>query len=232
MSLLEVADIHSYYGQSHILEGVSLEVDTGEVVALMGRNGVGKTTTIRSILQLTPPRSGSIRFRDEDLVGRATYEVADMGMGWIPEDRRIFGHLTVDENIRTATPSDDGLAAARDLAFETFPILEERRSQEAGTLSGGQQQMLAIARGLVGQNDMLLVDEPSEGLAPQIVADVADALADVATDIPLLLVEQNVHMALDLADRFYVLDHGQVVDQGDTSEVSADSARLREVLSA
>ncbi len=232
MSLLEVADIHTYYGESHILEGVSLEVEADEVVALMGRNGVGKTTTIRSVLQLTPPRSGAIRYRGGDLVGKQTHEVADMGIGWIPEDRRIFSHLTVDENIRTATPSDDDLAAARELAFETFPILEERREQEAGTLSGGQQQMLAIARGLVGENDMLLVDEPSEGLAPQIVADVADALASVAESIPLLLVEQNVHMALDLADRFYVLDHGQVVDQGDTSEVSPDSDRLREVLSA
>jgi len=232
MSLLEVEDIHTYYGESHILEGVSIDVDQGEVVALMGRNGVGKTTTIRSILQLTPPRSGSIRYDGTDLVGKKTHEVAELGIGWIPEERRIFSHLTVEENIRAAVPNEDQLQTGLEAAFDTFPILRERRTQEAGTLSGGQQQMLAIARGLVGDNDMLLVDEPSEGLAPQIVADVAEALEQVSEHIPLLLVEQNVHMALDLADRFYVLDHGQVVDQGDTSEVSADSDRLTEVLSA
>lgn len=232
MSQLEVEEIHTYYGESHILEGVSLQVAADEVVALMGRNGVGKTTTIRSILQLTPPRQGRIRYDGEELVGRSTHEVAEMGIGWIPEDRRVFSHLTVDENLRTAVPTDADLADGRRTAFETFPILEERRDQLAGTLSGGQQQMLAIARGLVGDFDMLLVDEPSEGLAPQIVADVADALASLAERVPLLLVEQNVHLALDLADRFYVLDHGQVVDEGSTSEVSADSERLTEVLSA
>lgn len=232
MSGLEVEDIHTYYGESHILEGVSLEVGSDEAVALMGRNGVGKTTTIRSILQLTPPRAGQIRYGGEELVGRPTHEVAEMGIGWIPENRRVFSHLTVDENLRAAVPSDADLADGRRTAFDTFPILEERRDQRAGTLSGGQQQMLAIARGLIGDFDMLLVDEPSEGLAPQIVADVADALASVAEQVPLLLVEQNVHLALDLADRFYVLDHGQVVDKGSTSEVSAASDRLTEVLSA
>jgi len=232
MSRLEVEDVHTYYGQSHILEGVSLEVGADEVVALMGRNGVGKTTTIRSILQLTPPREGRIRYGDTDLVGRVTHEVARMGIGWIPEDRRVFSHLTVEENLRAAVPSDADVAAGRQRAFETFPILEERRTQSAGTLSGGQQQMLAIARGLIGDYDLLLVDEPSEGLAPQIVADVADALEALADRVPLLLVEQNVHLALDLADRFYVLDQGQVVDRGPTDEVSADSDRLREVLSA
>jgi branched-chain amino acid transport system ATP-binding protein len=232
MSLLEVDDIHTYYGQSHILEGLSLEVEADEVVALMGRNGVGKTTTMRSILQLTPPREGSIRYDGEELVGKRTYEVANLGIGWIPEDRRIFSHLTVEENLRASIPSEGDIDSGLQVAFETFPILEERRDQEAGNLSGGQQQMLAIARGLIGENDMLLVDEPSEGLAPQIVADVADALEEVSQHIPLLIVEQNVHMALDLADRFYLVDHGTVVDEGDTSEVSADSDRLTEVLSA
>ena len=232
MSLLEVDEIHTYYGQSHILEGLSLEVDTDEVVALMGRNGVGKTTTMRSILQLTPPREGSIRYDGEELVGKQTYQVAQMGIGWIPEDRRIFSHLSVEENLRAAIPSGSSIEDGLQASFDTFPILEERRDQEAGNLSGGQQQMLAIARGLVGENDMLLVDEPSEGLAPQIVADVAEALEQVAQQIPLLIVEQNVHMALDLADRFYLVDHGRVVDEGDTSEVSADSDRLTEVLSA
>jgi branched-chain amino acid transport system ATP-binding protein len=148
MSLLEVEDIHTYYGESHILEGVSLEVDKGEVVALLGRNGVGKTTTMRSILQLTPPREGSIRFKDEELVGKRTSTVANMGLGWIPEERRMFANLSVEENLRAATPSDENMEEAFQVAFDRFPILEERRDQDAGDLSGGQQQMLAIARGL------------------------------------------------------------------------------------
>lgn len=232
MSLLDVEAIHTFYGESHILEGVSLEVDRGEVVALMGRNGVGKTTTIRSIMQLTPPRRGSVRYDGEELVGLRTYEVANRGIGWIPEERRVFSNLTVEENLRAAIPSEARVRAGLEQAFETFPILRERREQDAGTLSGGQQQMLAIARGLVGDNEMLLVDEPSEGLAPQIVATVAEALKNVARETPLLLVEQNLRMALDLADRFYVIDHGTVVDQGRTENVSADSDRLTEYLSA
>ena len=232
MSMLEVEDVQTYYGESHILEGISLEVDQDEVVALLGRNGVGKTTTMRTILQLTPPRSGSVRFKGEELVGKRTNEVANLGLGWIPEDRRIFSALTVEENIRAAVPSESDVESGLRMSFDTFPILEERREQDAGTLSGGQQQMLAIARGLVGDNDMLLVDEPSEGLAPQIVKDVGEALAEVSSQVPMLLVEQNLGMALDLADRFYVIDHGQVVDEGDANEVTAESERLREYLSA
>ena len=232
MSMLEVEDVQTYYGESHILEGISLEVDQDEVVALLGRNGVGKTTTMRTILQLTPPRSGSVRFKGEELVCKRTNEVANIGLGWIPEDRRIFSALTVEENIRAAVPSESDVESGLRMSFDTFPILEERREQDAGTLSGGQQQMLAIARGLVGDNDMLLVDEPSEGLAPQIVKDVGEALAEVSSQVPMLLVEQNLGMALDLADRFYVIDHGQVVDEGDANEVTAESERLREYLSA
>ena len=232
MSMLEVEDVHTYYGESHILEGVSLEIEEGEVVALLGRNGVGKTTTMRTILQLTPPREGSVRFKGEELVGKRTNEVADLGVGWIPEDRRMFSNLSVEENIRAAVPAEADMQTAFEVSFDTFPILEERRDQEAGTLSGGQQQMLAIARGLVGENDMLLVDEPSEGLAPQIVKDVGEALHKVSQHVPMLLVEQNLGMALDLADRFYVLDHGQIVDEGDADDVSSEDERLRRHLSA
>lgn len=230
--MLEVEDVHTYYGESHILEGVTLNVQEGEVVALLGRNGVGKTTTMRTILQLTPPREGSVRYRGEELVGKRTNEVADMGIGWIPEDRRIFSNLTVEENIQAAVPSAADMDAAFEAAFEAFPILGERRDQDAGTLSGGQQQMLSIARGLVGENEMLLVDEPSEGLAPQIVEDVGQSLHDLSHSVSMLLVEQNLGMALDLADRFYVIDHGQVVDEGDADAVSAESERLRRYLSA
>ena len=232
MSLLELDGVETYYGESHILEGVDLEVEEGEVVALMGRNGVGKTTTLRSILQLTPPREGSIRYRGEELVGKETHEVADTGVGWIPEDRRMFSQLTVEENVRIAVPKGGDVEAGLELAWDAFPDLEEIRGRDAGDLSGGQQQMLAIARGLVGGNDLLLVDEPSEGLAPLIVEAVHDALEAVAGETTILLVEQNLPMALDLADRFYVLDHGVVVDSGDADEVSTDSERLRRHLSA
>jgi branched-chain amino acid transport system ATP-binding protein len=232
VTLLAVEDIDTYYGESHILEGVSLSVAAGEVVALVGRNGVGKTTTLRSIMGLTPPRTGTIRYRGEDLSRDATHEIATRGIGWIPEDRRVFSRLSVAENLRISVPSGGDVDGGLDSAFETFPDLERFRDREAGTLSGGQQQMLAIARGLVGENDLLLVDEPSEGLAPQIVATVADALADAAAETTMLLVEQNLPLAMDLADRFYVLDNGQVVDEGDTSEVGADDERLRRHLSA
>ena len=227
MSLLEVEDVHAYYGESHVLEGVTLDVERGEVVALVGRNGVGKTTTLRSVLQLTPPREGDVRYGGESLVGKETHEVASDGLGWIPEDRRVFAHLSVAENVKLAAPEDADQDAVLERAFEAFPDLRDIADRDAGTLSGGQQQMLAIARGLVGDNDLLLVDEPSEGLAPLIVQDVADALRDIASDTTLLLVEQNLPLALDLADRFYVLDHGTVVDEGTTEGVSADDDRFR-----
>ena len=230
--ILSLSGVQTYYGDSHVLEGVDLDVYEGEVVALMGRNGVGKTTTLRSILQLTPPREGSIRYRGDELVGRETHAVAQSGIGWIPEDRRMFAQLTVAENVRAAIPDASEAAAGLDLAFEMFPDLRERREAKAGDLSGGQQQMLAIARGLVGDNDLLLVDEPSEGLAPLVVEAVAEALTETAQDTTMLLVEQNLPLALDLADRFYVLDHGTVVDEGETSEVDADADRLRRYLSA
>lgn len=228
--LLSLTDVHTYYGESHVLEGVSLDVHEGEVVALIGRNGVGKTTTLRSVLQLTPPRRGSIRFRGEECVGCRTHEVATRGIGWIPEERRIFAQLTVAENIRIAAAADPD--DAEQFAYETFPDLKRFRERDAGTLSGGQQQMLAIARGLVGDNELLLVDEPSEGLAPQIVATVAETISNVASETTLLLVEQNLPLALDVADRYYVLDTGRVVASGNTDDVSADDDALRGHLSA
>ncbi|MFW5918840.1 MAG: ABC transporter ATP-binding protein [Halanaeroarchaeum sp.] len=227
MSVLSLEDVHTYYGESHILEGVSLDIEAGESVALVGRNGVGKTTTIRSILQLTPPRSGTVSVRGESVVGERPYQVADRGVGWIPEGRRVFSQLSVEENVRVAVPDPSDVEAALDRVYETFPDLSEMRDRDAGSLSGGQQQMLAIARGLVGDNDILLVDEPSEGLAPIIVETVAEALSNLPSDTTLLLVEQNLPLALDLTDRFYVLDNGQVVDDGESATVSADDERLR-----
>ena len=232
MSLLEVEDIETYYGESHILQGVDLEVGDDEVVALLGRNGVGKTTTMRSILQLTPPRSGSIRFDGEELLDKDTYEVAKAGIGWIPEERRMFGRLSVEENLEAAVPDTARMTDSLRMAYETFPILEQRQDQRAGDLSGGQQQMLAIARGLVGDNELLLVDEPSEGLAPKIVTDVGEALLEASRDRSILLVEQKLGLALDLADRFYVMDHGVIIDEGETADVSPEDERLRRYLSA
>jgi branched-chain amino acid transport system ATP-binding protein len=230
VTLLELADVETYYGESHVLEGVTLSVEEGEVVALVGRNGVGKTTTLRSVLQLTPPREGTVEYRGDELVGLETHEVAERGVGWIPEDRRVFSQLTVAENVRVAVPdgADAGERVAR--VYDTFPILEERRDQEAGTLSGGQQQMLALARGLVGDNDLLLVDEPSEGLAPQIVEAVADALRTVADDAAMLLVEQNFPLAMELADRFYLMDGGEIVHEDTTEEVTSDDETIRRYL--
>lgn len=230
--MLAVEDVHTYYGDSHVLEGMDLEVHDGEVVALIGRNGVGKTTTLRSILGLTPPRSGSISYRGTEITGEATHEIAQRGIGWVPEDRRVFARLSVVENIRAAVPEASDGDAAVERMFERFPDLGERPGVDAGDLSGGQQQMLAVARGLVGDNDLLLVDEPSEGLAPMIVEAVAEALREVSRDATVLLVEQNLPLALDLADRFYVVDQGRVVDSGRTEEVAADSQRLRRYLSA
>ena len=230
--MLELEDVHTYYGESHVLEGVSLSVEQGENVALVGRNGVGKTTTLRSILQLTPPSEGAVRFRGEELVGRETHEVAGMGVGWVPEERRMFSHLTVDENIEVATPPEADLGAAFELAYDSFPDLRQFRDKDAGDLSGGQQQMVAIARGLVGDNNLLLVDEPSEGLAPLVVEQVIEAIDDVAADTTLLLVEQNFPMAMDLTDRFYLLDHGRVVGSGDSDTVSREDDLVRNYLSA
>ncbi len=232
MTLLRLDNVHASYGQSTVLQGVSLEIEAGEVVALIGRNGVGKTTTIRSILGLTPPSSGTVQFRDGDITGMETHDIAQRGIGWVPEDRRMFSNLTVDENIRIATPNPANVPDAFETAYSTFPELTEHRKKPAGDLSGGQQQMVAIARGLVGDNDLLLVDEPSEGLAPLIVDAVAEAIETVSQEATVLLVEQNFPLAMELADRYYLLAHGTVVDSGSTEGVSRDDEMIRRHLSA
>lgn len=229
--LLEVENINTYYGKSHILEGVSLRVAEGEVVALLGRNGVGKTTTLRSILQLTSPESGSIQFRGEELTGLDTNEVSDHGIGWVPEERRMFTQLTVEENLRLAVAKGNDIDAALQMAYDKFPAIEERKQAKAGDLSGGQQQMVAIARGLLGENDLLLIDEPSEGLAPQIIDTVAQTIAEISTETTILLVEQNLPLALDLSDRFYILDHGQVVHSDESTHDLVDDSEIRRYLS-
>ena len=232
MSLLELEDVHTYYGESHILQGVTLDVEAGEIVAIIGRNGVGKTTTLRSILRLTPPSDGVIRFRGEDLAGLSTHEVAQKGIGWVPEERRMFGYLTVEENLRVAVSPDADFNRHLEYVYTLFPDLERFRDKEARNLSGGQQQMLALSRGMVGDNDLLLVDEPSEGLAPMIVEQVVEAIREAATETTMVLVEQNFPLAMDLADRFFLIDHGVVVESGDTEGVTAEDERIRRYLSA
>ena len=232
MTTLELDGVHTYYGESHILQGLSLSVEEGEIVALVGRNGVGKTTTLRTALGLTPPREGTVRFDGTDVTGMEPHEIAARGMGWVPEERRVFSHLTVAENLRVAAHSAADPDARIAEAYELFPALDRFADKEAGDLSGGQQQMLAIARGMVGDNDLLLVDEPSEGLAPQIVEDVVEALRAASADTTMVLVEQNFRLAMDLADRFYLIDHGVVVEEGETAGVTSEDERIRRYLTA
>jgi branched-chain amino acid transport system ATP-binding protein len=224
--LLEVEDLHVYLGQSHVLQGVSFSVPQGGVTALLGRNGVGKTTTIRALMGLVEPR-GRATLGDADLTKLPTHAIVRLGVGYVPEDREIFAGLTVDENLKIAERNG---SARYDLVYELFPELKERGRQRAGTLSGGQQQMVAIARALLNENRVLLVDEPTKGLAPLLVAQVAEVLARVSETETILLVEQNLGVVERLARDAIVLDQGRVVYSGPAKELLADPERVRAVL--
>ncbi|MFB6360357.1 MAG: ABC transporter ATP-binding protein [Halobacteriales archaeon] len=229
--LLSVESIDTYYGSSHVLHGVSLAVEAGEIVTLIGRNGAGKTTTLRSITGLTPPQSGTIRFRGSEIQGHQPYQIRRSGITWVPEDRRIFPSLTVDDNLRIA--GNAGPAGSdTDRVYDLFPRLDERRSQSAGTLSGGEQQMLAIARALVGpETDLLLLDEPSEGLAPQIIEDVRQIIREINDDgVTILLVEQNADLALELAERAYVIETGRIQYEGPAEKLREDAGLMQKYL--
>jgi branched-chain amino acid transport system ATP-binding protein len=221
--LLELQNINTFYGISHILFDVSLEVDHGEVVCILGRNGVGKTTTLRSIIGLTPPRSGSAVFDGQAIAGKQPFQVARMGIGFVPEDRVIFPDLTVRENLEMGVRKKSSKGAWNlERIYQMYPILEERQSQMGGTLSGGQQQMLTIARTLMGSPRLLLLDEPSEGLAPLIVKELGAQVKSLkAEGMPILLCEQNPVFTLGLSDRAYILEKGHVRWQGDVSELNA-----------
>ncbi len=226
MALLEVDGIDTYYGQSQALHDVSLAVEEGEVLSLLGRNGAGKTTTLRSVVGIRPPRRGTISYAGEDVTGLATDEIIRRGIGYVPEDRQVWPTLTVEENL--AVPAGRGGSWSIADAYDLFPTLSEKANAHAGDLSGGEQQMLVLARGLLGGTDLLLLDEPSEGLAPQIVADVRDAILELTDELTILLVEQNVSMALDVADRVCVLANGRVVHEGVADELDPDDPTLRE----
>ena len=232
-ALLTVEEVHTAYGLSRVLFGVSLEIEAGECVCLLGRNGVGKTTTMRSVMGLTPPSAGRILWQGRDIAGWAPHRVARVGIGYVPEDRRIFAELSVWENLEV------GVRAARrpgrwtiEAVGELFPVLRERRDQRGGFLSGGEQQMLTIARTLTGNPELLLLDEPSEGLAPLIVDTLRDKIAELkAQGLTILLAEQRVDFALALADRVYVLERGAVRFSGPAAELREDKALVDRLLS-
>lgn len=225
--MLEVRDIHSYYGKSHILQGVSLDLKEGELVCLLGRNGVGKSTTLKSIMGVVQPKQGSIRFRDQELIGKEPYKIARLGIGYVPEDRRIFRSLTVHENllmgIKSGNKENVGADAwTVDRVYDLFPKLKERCNNKGSHLSGGEQQMLTVVRTLMGNPRVILVDEPTEGLAPLIVKDVLDMLSTVRkSGVTVLMVEQNFKAAIKIADRFYIMSKGQIVFAGDTAALLA-----------
>jgi branched-chain amino acid transport system ATP-binding protein len=232
-ALLALDDIHTAYGLSRVLFGISLEVERGECVSLLGRNGVGKTTTMRSVMGLTPPTRGQVRWRGHDIAGWPPHRIARAGIGFVPEDRRIFAELSVRENLEV------GARAARrpghwtiETVGDLFPVLRERRDQPGGFLSGGEQQMLTIARTLTGNPELLLLDEPSEGLAPLVVDTLRDKIAELkAQGLTILLAEQRVDFALALADRVYVLEKGAVRYSGPAAELRDDQALLDRLLS-
>jgi branched-chain amino acid transport system ATP-binding protein len=229
--ILEVEDLHAYYGLSHILFGVSLHAARGEVVALLGRNGAGKSTTLRSIMGLLPPRAGRVRFDGDEITGWPPHRVCRRGVGFVPEDRRIFPDLTVHENLEVGRRPGSGGPWSHARLYEFFPILGERRAQRAATLSGGEQQMLAIGRTLMGNPAVLLLDEPSEGLAPVVVRALLERLDGLkAAGQTVLLSEQNLRVATRLADRAYILEQGHVRYAGTIAELQADEAVRRAYL--
>lgn len=220
MVLLSIDNIHTYYGESHVLQGISLSVEEGEIVSLLGRNGAGKTTTVRSVMGLTPPRRGTIQFNQEDITGLNPERISQAGITLVPEDRDVFPNLTVEENLRLGGLAHGATNDDIERIGEYFPRLSERMAQEAGQMSGGEQQMLAIGRALLTDPDLLLLDEPSEGLAPVIVEDLIDIIKQIREDgVSILLIEQNVKAALELADRHFIIETGRNVFDGTTEQI-------------
>lgn len=229
-TVLEVEDLHAGYGPAEVLFGVSLTLQRGEVAALMGRNGAGKSTTLKTIMGLLPPRKGRVRFRGQEIAGQPPFRIARLGLGYVPEDRRIFTDLTVFENLEVGRrPASQGRAAwTPERLFAVFPNLAEMRNRRASAMSGGEQQMLTIARTLMGNPDAVLLDEPSEGLAPVIVEQMAEAVLRMkAEGIAVLLSEQNLDFAAAVSDRAYVIEKGGIRYQG-TMEALENDERIRE----
>jgi branched-chain amino acid transport system ATP-binding protein len=225
MAILDVQDIHTYYGDAYVLQGLSLTLEQGQILGLLGRNGVGKTTLVNSIVGFTPPRRGKIVFKGVDITGMSSFEAIRSGMGLVPQGRRVFPTLTVEENLTVAERHGERHGWNLKRVYALFPRLEERRNQRARTLSGGEQQMLAIGRGLMTNPVCLIMDEPSEGLAPIIIQGVWDAVAKLKQEgLSILLVEQNASLALKLVDYVHVMSKGQVVYSAMPQELQANDA--------
>jgi len=231
-NILEVQGIHTFIGQFHILEGVTVTVPKGSITVLLGRNGAGKTTTLKSILGLTPPKEGKVIFEGQSLVGKRPYTIAQLGIGFVPEHRAIFRDLTVEENLKIAERKPGDLKKRADFIFEIFPDLQRLYKLAGGKLSGGQQQMLAIARALVPDNRLLLIDEPSEGLAPVIIEGLMNAIRRLSAQSTVLLVEQNFRMASHLADRYVIIDDGVSVRSGNMADLVGDAETIQRYLGA
>ena len=233
--MLTLTEVHTYYGKSHILLGVSLEVQPGEVVGLLGRNGVGKSTTLKTIMGLVRPSGGHVRFEGREIAGTAPHRLAHAGLAWVPEDRRIFRLLTVMENLRTGLDRP-GMTEARrrellDKVYAHFPVLAERQAQAGGTLSGGEQQMLAIGRAMMLEPKIILLDEPTEGLMPRMVGQIREIITLLHQDrVAILLVEQNVPLTLDVSDRVYIMEKGLVRHHATAAELRADHAVIHQYL--
>lgn len=228
--ILAVQAIHTFIGQFHILEGVSFTVPRGSISVLLGRNGAGKTTTLKSIMGMTPPREGAVLFDGQNLVGKRPYHIAQLGIGYVPEHRAIFKELTVRENLEIAERKRGDLARRGDLIFDLFPDLKRLYTLPGGNLSGGQQQMLAIARALVPDNRLLLIDEPSEGLAPVIIEQLMGAIERLSAQTTILLVEQNFRMASKLAQLYTIIDDGRSAISGSMSDLVRDEALIQRYL--
>lgn len=223
--LLEVDRIHTFYGRSRILQGVSMKIEAGEIITLLGRNGVGKSTTLKSIIGLVPPKDGYIRFKGIEISGLKPHQIARQGVGYVPEERRIFPNLTVRQNLMIGMKSNEKVSNSWNIEkiYNYFPVLKERDRQSGGHLSGGEQQMLAIGRTLMGNPELLMVDEPTEGLAPQLVDMVNEMLLEIrAKGLSILIVEQAIDLVLGMADRAYVLSKGEIVFSGSSNDLYTD----------
>ncbi len=228
--MLEVRDLHAYYGKSHILHGVSMQVNAGEIVSLLGRNGVGRSTTIKAVMGQVAG-SGSVRFKGSEILGMKTFEIAHLGLGYVPENRDIFPTLTVEQNLRLGMKRSRPGKWSLEEMYQMFPRLKERQHTQAGVMSGGEQQMLTLCRTLMGDPELIMIDEPTEGLAPKIVELVGEYLRELKNrGVSVLLVEQKLSIALDISDRLYVMGHGQIVFEGSTADLKANEAVRREWL--